>query len=260
MSNNNLNNKKIVITRPIERAESLAEIIRKYNGVPVIVPTLELALVKSVELFNISKNIEDYDWIIFTSPAGVKSFFEVYTKKKIPSKIAVIGVKTEEELIKHENSPDLIPDKFTAEGLLESFKNIELKGKKVALPRTLSARTVLPEGLEAYGATVDIAEAYTSAIPGNINDILKLSDGILNNDVDVITFTSPLTVKNLLTVIESEKPEDYEKVLQKLREEVTIASIGPITGNVLNQYDIPAVEPERYTVKDMIEALIESIN
>ena len=76
----------------------------------------------------------------------------------------------------------------------------------------------------------------------------------------MITFTSPLTVKNLLTVIESEKPEDYENVLQKLREEVTIASIGPITGNVLNQYDIPAVEPERYTVKDMIEALIESIN
>ena len=260
MSNDNLNNKKVVITRPIERSESLAEIIRQFNGKPVIVPTLELALVKSDELIHISNNIDDYDWIIFTSPAGVKSFFEVYEENKIPSKIAVIGVKTEEELLKYDNSPDLIPDKFTAEGLLDSFKDIDLKDKKIALPRTLSARKVLPEGLEEYGAIVDVAEAYTSAIPKDSQKIIQLSDDILNNDVDVITFTSPLTVKNLLTVIENERPDDYNNVLKKLREEIIVASIGPITGNVLNKYKIPAVEPERYTVKDMMEALLKVIN
>lgn len=45
----------------------------------------------------------------------------------IPSKIAVIGVKTEEELLKYGFKPDLIPKDFTAEGLLESFKSINLK-------------------------------------------------------------------------------------------------------------------------------------
>ncbi len=260
MSTEDFNNKTVVITRPVERSESLAKIIRQHNGKPLIVPTLELQLVKSDELIYITENISEYDWIIFTSPAGVKSFFEVYPNTKIPSKIAVIGVKTEEVLKKYNNSPDLIPEDFTAEGLLESFKTIDLQDKKVALPRTLSARKVLPEGLEKLGAKVTIAEAYTSSIPKDTTNILELMDKILNNDIDIITFTSPLTLQNLLDTIKTERKEKYDAFLEQLRTNITVASIGPITGNVLKQHNIPAVEPNRYTVKDMIEALLQNIN
>ncbi len=259
MSSNGFNNKNIVVTRPVERSESLAKIIREKNGVPIIVPTLELQLVESDELKYIAENIGEYDWIIFTSPAGVKSFFNVYSNDNIPSKIAVIGVKTEEILAEYGESPDLIPDNFTAEGLLESFSSIDLDGKRVALPRTLSARKVLPEGLEGYGAIVTIAEAYTSSIPRDTSNIIKLMNDIINNDVDIITFTSPLTVKNLLEVIKNEEPEKYDTFLEKLRTSVTVGSIGPITGNVLNEYEIPAIEPNRYTVKDMINALLANM-
>lgn len=260
MTTKDFNNKTVVITRPVERSESLAEIIRKHNGIPEIVPTLELQIVKSEELVHITQNIDEYDWIIFTSPAGVKSFFEIYEKDIIPCKIAVIGVKTEEILNQYNNTPDIVPQKFTAEGLLESFKEIDLKNKKIALPRTLSARKVLPEGLVEYGAEVTVAEAYTSSIPNDTTKILELTDKILNNEIDIITFTSPLTVKNLLQIIKTEKEDKYNEFLEQLRTNVTVGSIGPITGNVLNQYDIPAVEPDRYTVKDMIDALLQNIN
>ena len=83
MTTKDFNNKTVVITRPVERSESMAEIIRQNNGIPLIIPTLELQLVKSEELLYITRNIEEYDWIIFTSPAGVKSFFEAYDKKEI---------------------------------------------------------------------------------------------------------------------------------------------------------------------------------
>ncbi|RAP51485.1 MAG: hypothetical protein BZ138_04985 [Methanosphaera sp. rholeuAM270] len=260
MSSEDFNNKTVVITRPVERSESLAKIIRQYNGNPIIIPTLELQIVKSRELLYIAENIDEYDWIIFTSPAGVKSFFEVYGKDEIPSKIAVIGVKTEEVLEKYNNSPDLIPKDFTAEGLLESFKSIDLKDRKVALPRTLSARTVLPEGLEGYGADVTIAEAYTSSTPKDKTGIINLMNKIINDEIDIITFTSPLTVTNLLDVIRSEKRESYDDFLNHLRNTTVVGSIGPITGNVLKQHDIPAIEPDRYTVKDMIEALLQNID
>ena len=82
-NNTNFNNKKIVITRPIERSESLAKIIREYNGDPIIIPTLELHLVESPELINIVDNINTFDWIIFTSPAGVESFFNLCDSKKL---------------------------------------------------------------------------------------------------------------------------------------------------------------------------------
>lgn len=257
MSSDGFKNKKVVVTRPAERSESLAKIIREHNGIPIIVPTLELQLVKSEELLYIVDNINEYDWIVFTSPAGVKSFFEVYDKEAIPSKIAVIGVKTEEVLAKYNNTPDLIPDNFTAEGLLESFNSIDLAGKNVALPRTLSARDVLPKGLESLGASVTVAEAYTSSIPRDKTKIIELMDDIFRDEIDIITFTSPLTVHNLLEVIKNEKRDKYDEFLTKLRTGVTVGSIGPITGNALKQYEIPAIEAERYTVKDMIDALLQ---
>lgn len=259
MSSDGFKNKKIVITRPVERSESLAKIIRENNGQPIIVPTLELQLVKSEELLYIVENIDEYDWIVFTSPAGVKSFFSVYEKDSIPCKIAVIGVKTEEILKKYNETPDLIPEDFTAEGLLESFSSVDLKDKKIALPRTLSARTVLPKGLEGYGAEVTIAEAYTSSVPKDKTKIIKLMDDILSNEIDIITFTSPLTVHNLLKVIKNEKSEQYDEFLYKLQSEVIVGSIGPITGKALKQYSIPAIEATRYTVKDMIDALLQKI-
>ncbi len=259
MSSDGFNNKKVVVTRPVERSESLANIIRKHNGQPIIVPTLELQLVKSKELSYVAEHIDEFDWIVFTSPAGVKSFFSIYENDSIPSKIAVIGVKTEEILKQYDKTPDLIPEDFTAEGLLESFNSIDLNGKKVALPRTLSARDVLPKGLENYGAEVTIAEAYTSSIPRDKSKIIKLMEDILNDEIDIITFTSPLTVHNLLEVIKTEKAEKYDEFLNKLRTDVTIASIGPITGKALKQYGLPAIEANRYTVKDMIDTLLQNI-
>ena len=259
MTTTKLESKKIVITRPQERSQVLANLIKEYGAEPIIIPTLELQLVKSPELIKIAQDIDTFDWIIFTSPAGVKSFFSVYPSEKLPCKIAVIGIKTEEVLNKYNNAPDIIPDSYTAEGLLESFKDVDLDGKKIALPRTLSARLVLPEGLEEYGANVMVAEAYTSAIPTDKTKILELSDMIINKQIDIITFTSPLTVKNLLDVIKEFKPDDYEDVLKALREDIVIASIGPITGKMLSEYNLEAIEPKKYTVKNMVEALIENL-
>lgn len=259
MTINKLNGKRIVVTRPKERSGVLAKLIEDNGAEAIIIPTLELQLVKSPELLDIVDNIESFDWIIFTSPAGVKSFFEVYGQREIPCKIAVIGIKTQEVIEKYDNKVDLIPDDYTAEGLLESFKNIDLKDKKLALPRTLSARVVLPDGLRDYGAEVYVAEAYTSAIPKDKSKILELSKLIINNEIDVITFTSPLTVKNLFEVIKENSIDDYNQVLENLKTNITVCSIGPITGNMLKQYKLDAIEPEVYTVKDMIETLKEKI-
>lgn len=254
------NNKNVVITRPVERSEVLANIITENGGKPVIVPTLELQLVKSKELLDIINNIDDFDWIVFTSPAGVKSFFKVYKSDMLPCKTAVIGVRTEEELLKYGNKPDLIPPDFTAEGLLESFKSFDLKNKKIALPRTLSARKVLPEGLRQYGAEVSVAEAYTSGIPKDTTKILDLCNDIINGNIDIITFTSPLTVENLIKVSDDNQPDKSDNLIDALQNKVIVGSIGPITGRTLLKYNIKAIEPARYTVKDMVETILQTIN
>lgn len=253
------NNKKVVITRPSQRAEVLAKLVLENNGQPVIVPTLELELVESRELQYIAENIDEFDWIIFTSPAGVESFFKVYGDGVLSPKIAVIGIKTDEELQKYNNKATMIPEKFTAEGLLEVFAEYDLKGKKIALPRTLSARKVLPETLEKFGASVVVAEAYKSVIPRDTTEILDLADDIIDSEVDIITFTSPLTFTNMLKVVEDSSKDKYDKLLEALRENITVASIGPITGAKIREYNITPIEPKKYTVSDMINAVLNNI-
>ena len=53
---------------------------------------------------------------------------------------------------------DLIPDDFTAEGLIEEFKKQNITGKTIGIPRTASARAVLPEELEKLGNTPFVAK------------------------------------------------------------------------------------------------------
>ncbi|MCD7782160.1 MAG: uroporphyrinogen-III synthase [Methanosphaera sp.] len=264
MSTNNFNNKNVVITRPVERSKVLASLVEDNGGVPLIYPTLELQLVRSKELIDIVENIDTFDWIIFTSPAGVKSFFNVYMQyyddNTLSLKIAVIGVKTEEELLKYDNKPDLVPDMFTAEGLLEKFSSIDINDKNIALPRTLSARKILPDTLEEYGANVYVAQAYKSVIPENRKEIIELSDKLIEGCIDYITFTSPLTVRNLITVIEEDESDRLDDLIDALRNKTIVASIGPITAKVLHEYNIECIEPERYTVKDMINTLLEKIS
>nr|WP_295164564.1 uroporphyrinogen-III synthase [uncultured Methanosphaera sp.] len=255
-----LKDKKVVVTRPIHRAQALVDIIKDYGGDAVVVPTLELKYVKSDELVYIAENIETFDWIIFTSPAGVKSFFDVYDKDTIPAKVAAIGIKTEEILNEYNITCDMIPDVFTAEGLIEEFSKLDIKGMKIALPRTLSARKVLPDTLKEFGANVFIAEAYTSAIPDDTTDIKKLVCDIIDSKVDIITFTSPLTVSNLFNVAKEMDDGIYDKLITSLSENITVASIGPITGQVLKDVDVKYIEPDKYTTKDMIDAVVKNIN
>ncbi|MDO5851893.1 MAG: uroporphyrinogen-III synthase [Methanobacteriaceae archaeon] len=258
--NPDLKEKKIVITRPIERSIDLSDIIIENNGVPIIVPTLELQSVETEELSKLRNTIDTYDWLIFTSPAGVQSFFK--NKEELPKinfpKIIVIGIKTKEELEKYGYIADIIPSKYTAEGILETISNLNLENKKIAIPRTLSARNTLPDGLKAKKANVNIVEAYKSGVPKSLDKIYELIEFIKKDEIDVITFTSPLTVTNLMNIIK--KDSDFNKIIEKLRNNIIIVSIGPITTKTLTEYSITTIEPEVYTVKNMIDSLIKYLN
>ena len=72
------------------------------------------------------KNIAIYDWIIFTSTNSVNIFFEKFLREKSieeikNKKIASVGPKVAKALKKFSISTDLLPEKYTAENLVESF-------------------------------------------------------------------------------------------------------------------------------------------
>jgi len=256
----NTNKKIIAITRPFTRVNEAKEIIEKNGAEVFVAPTLKLKIVNSPSLKKMIKNLDDLDWIIFTSPTTIDSIFNFYPdfKDKVnkKTKIAAIGTKTKEAVEKQGLKIDLVPEKFTAEGLIEKFEEIDIKNKKIGIPRTLDARLILPEKLKEMGADIQVAEAYKSVLPQDIVRIEVLIAKILNNEIDAITFTSPLTVKNLFKVVTDSQKEE---LINKLSTSILTVSIGPITHQTLNEYKITNIYPNRYTIKDMLTVLFDNL-
>lgn len=253
--------KKIAITRPEERSKAAMEFIENYGGEAVIAPTLELKLENTDSLKNLMGRLDQLDWLIFTSVSSIDSIFKFYPdflENLNPNcKLATIGTKTAELAIKKGMRVDIIPKDYTAEGLLEEFERIDLNNKIVGVPRTFSARTILPNELKRMGAEVILAESYKSVIPEDTGRIEDLIQSILNEDIDGIIFTSPLTVKNLFIIAKEDKKE---QLVEKLSSSTLTVAIGPITGRILDEYKVKHIYPERYTVKDMIDLMFREFN
>jgi uroporphyrinogen-III synthase len=244
----------VAITRPTDRAKKACEIVEKLGGSAVLAPTLDLKPVNTDSLKKLVENKDSLDWIVFTSPTTIDSFNLFYPDffTDINCKVAVIGNKTGSLLKKQGIEPDLMPDDFTAEGLVEEFTRLNIKNKIIAIPRTASARDTLPKGLEKLENEVIIAEAYKSLFPMDDDSVKNLIAMIENGEIDAITFTSPLTVHNFFKISENKK-----KLSELLSEKLLTVAIGPITGKVLDEYEVKHIYPDTYTVPDMMELLFE---
>ncbi|WP_308571569.1 uroporphyrinogen-III synthase [uncultured Methanobacterium sp.] len=256
-----LEGKRIAITRPKERSQAAVDMVNDLGGIPLIVPTLELEAVASKSLMALYQKAGELDWIIFTSPASLESLFKFcpdFKEKLNPHcKVAAIGPRTGRVLEDYGITVDIVPTDYTAEGLLEEFKHITLKGKKVGIPRTFKARDVLPDGLKERGAIVYLAEAYRSTTPQDTSQVELLVEEVIQGKVDAITFTSPLTVTNFFQLAEDKK-EELIKFL--INGPTLVVAIGPITQKPLEELGIPSIAPSKYTVKDMLLRLEEEFS
>ena len=206
--------------------------------------------------------VEQLDWLILTSPTSIISLLKHCNdiKERINPlcQIAVIGPRTETFLEKQGLKADVVAEEYTAEGLLEIFRELEIKDKKIGLPRTLAARNKLPEELKKMGANVFVAEAYKSGLPKNKDKVQTLITNIINREVDALTFTSTLTVQNLFKLVKEENKAELIEILRN--GEVIVAAIGPVTAKPLQKQDIPVLIPEEYTVDAMLKILMDKFN
>lgn len=247
--------KKILVTRARDQASAFSELLEGYGAQVIQFPTIEIH--PPTDWSGLDKAIEElgnYHWVIFTSANGVDYFWKRLTLagkdarafKRV--KIAAIGPPTAQALRKHGIMPDLIPKEYKAEGLVQALGMEDLCGIRFLIPRAAEARELLPDELRKLGAEVRIVEAYRTVRPtdskGEILDLLKAKD------IDLITFTSSSTVKNLMEILPKAQWED-------LLAEVKIACIGPITAKTAKDFGIDTdIMPEEYTIPAMAEAIV----
>ena len=248
--------KKIVITRPEDQAAGFIRTLSELGAGCLLFPTITiLPPANWKELDKAIKSLSQYDWILFTSVNGVKYFFKRLDFQKKDTRylkginIGAIGPGTAAALMDMGINPDLIPDQYWAEGVVEGLKQSLLDGKRILLPRPVIARDYIPKKLTELGATVDVAEAYQTVKPDYSQQ--QLSTMFKDSAIDMLTFTSPSTVDNFFALL---KGQSILKELLKAK----VACIGPITAQRAAEKGLKVdIGPDEYTVDALTKAIVE---
>ncbi len=187
----------------------------------------------------------EYSLVCFTSPNGVRHFFELLgrdARALAGARVAAIGPGTAAALRREGITADIVPERFVAEGLLDALGTEPLEGIRALVARAAQARDVLPEGLRARGAEVDVVSLYdTVAEP--LADPEREALGRATH----VTFTSSSTVRFFL--------EGGGEVGG-----ARVVSIGPITSDTLREHGIdPHVEAGRHDIEGLVEAIVKDV-
>lgn len=274
--------KNILVTRPRAQSASMQKMIEEEAGNAVLAPSIKIkeAADKS-GLENAIKNLDKYQYLIFTSVNGVKYFIQTLEKVGLDLralagiKIITIGSKTAAELKENGIKADFMPDDYSTSGILKYLKNLEAEGKlnlKAAsflLPRSNIAPPELEQGLKDFGAEVNNIEAYRTENVEISSEILKM---IAAEELTLLTFTSSSTVENLIrgikTKIDKCKQNDFaaeleeneiieENIIKKLKE-IPAACIGPVTAETARKEGLNVVAvAKEYTAEGLMEVILD---
>ncbi len=242
---------KVLVTRPRQHISKTADLLRKKGAEVLELPSICTVPVEdNSRLYEAFEKLDTYQWIIFTSPAGVEIFFDEMDRKEMDvrslglAKIAVIGEGTKKKLKEHHLLADFVPSVYDGETLGAELAK-ELQGdEKILIPRAEAGNKKLTELLEQTGAKVDDIATYTTCYEKSrlIDEKKEFETG----SVDCVVFTSASTVKGF---VEGTPGLDYTTV--------KAACIGKQTKAAADAYGMQTRMAKKATIESLIELVEE---
>jgi len=247
--------RRVVITRAREQAGHLRRLLEEAGAVVLELPTIRIEPPESWEpLDRAIAEVERFHWIIFTSVNGVESVRHRLAAKAKGARdldnarVAAIGPATAAALEEWGIRPELVPEEYRAEGLLERLRALIRPEDRVLLPRAAQARDLLATELERLGARVREVPAYRT-LPVE-EGAPALRSALAADQVDVVTFTSSSTARNFAAMFS----EDERRSLFR---NVVVACIGPITAGTAAEFGWDTrIMPSEYTIPGLVRAII----
>lgn len=224
--------KRILVTAPRNYATRLSEQIINFGGLPLLMPTIETCLLENyAELDTTLRQIDEFDWIAFTSRNGIDAFFQrmislgISTATLITCQFCAIG-KDAERLASFLERVDLIPTESSPEGIVSELSKIpDIHGKTVLVPVPevvgLPEPNVVPNfisSLKTLGMKVTRVPTYTTRCLDKSIYGVELSL-IRQGMIDAIAFSSTAEVESFLQMVNSKS--EYEPCV--------VACFGPYT-------------------------------
>ena len=244
--------KRVLVTRARSQASRLSKKLQEAGATVVECPVIKTdKLEDASELLHHLSKLAIYDWVTFASPNSVASVWKQLQNISLDSrafshcKIAAVGPATKIALQERGINPDLIPDNFTAEGMIEAFKLRSHKPRRVLAFKSDIGHETIPQGLRELGARVDEVAAYRTVTQP---ESAQLALNAYAEGIDITTFTSSSTVNNLMALID----DDATAVNQGV-----VACIGPKTADTARSKGLNVdIIPEEQSIRGLVNAII----
>lgn len=188
---------RVLVTRPPERAQELARLLREAGAEPVVMPAIRiLPQPEGPELRAVAERLDAYHVLAFTSANAARAFGAwLRGRGRDPARwrgrVACVGAATaraaREEGFPSPAVPAGVKD---ARSLAAALAREEpLAGRRVLFPTAKRGRDTLPRALRAAGAEVDAVAVYHTAAAELDRDALR--GALERGELDALTFFSP---------------------------------------------------------------------
>ena len=249
--------KRVLVTRSRTQASRMCELLEDAGAVAVELPAIAIVPPEDfTELDGAVSRLSSYGWVIFTSVNAVDSVFGRLDARGQDARafgaahVGAIGPATAAALERRGIRPDFTPSRSVSSAALEELAACDWSGIPVLLPAADIGRDELAEGLSRLGASVDRVTAYRTITS---QDAAQRASDAFANGIDIVTFTSSSTVRNLLALLEEDDGKGREALGRSL-----IACIGPATAGTARELGLRVdIEAEEHTVEGLSEALIK---
>jgi len=238
----------VLLTRAEHQAEPVKSKLEMLGFRVLLQPTIDILPPESwTETDEAIQNLREgeFDWIIFSSSNGVHSFFDRKTEPQSLDcdniRIAVVGSGTNEALYQRSGRhADIVPETFTAEGIVEALLSEAGQEKRFLHLRASRGRDVIKRLLtEAGGSVMEIA-VYRSVDRTQTDPMI--AELLQQGKIDYVTVTSSAIAGSLLAMF------------AELLRQTSLISISPITSQTLCDLGFP---PHREAVEASLAGIVE---
>ena len=243
--------KRVLVTRARSQASSLASGLQDLGATVVECPVIRSVPVEDTSLLDAAlAKLGNYEWVAFASPNAVNQAFTRMAQLGMDArafagcKVAAVGPATVNALNSNGIVADLTPEAFTAEGLVATFQASGEIPKNAVVFRSDIGRETLPRGLRELGADVAEVVAYRTVLA---DDSAETSRKAFEDGIDVVTFTSSSTVKNLRQLLDGDVTPINNSV---------VVCIGPVTAATAEEFGIRVdIIPQEQSIPSIISAI-----
>lgn len=154
---------RVLLTCSEALREKAITAVEDLGGRPIFMPLIRL--VPCAEAKECVAQLGKYDWVVLTSPSAVdclmKLLRETHTDLRRIPKIMTCGPGSADAMRRAGIEPTVVPRMdYSAEGLVEALREVDVKGSRILRLRSAKAGTLLADVLRGKGADVEDVVLY----------------------------------------------------------------------------------------------------